>query len=227
MASAVVIYPAASRHHPCKSSIIRGIFRVNPRSSVFWVSSNTLKTLRVDRDYVTASNALKYYTLIPSVTHLVLCGMPTQNYPYDDAYLYVDPVNSITTLTGFRHQYSPDSAPTLLFPSLEIFEAYDIVGVTDIMLLEFIKARIDATKSNAGVSRLKKVLVEFSRTRETDIVPEALAHAQAAGIKLELYLKYSTTRKELVSTRTPPPSLEVSGAPDDSDVSWAYPLYDY
>jgi hypothetical protein len=103
---------------------------------------------------------------------------------------------------------------------LEIFEAYNISGVSDIMLLEFIKARIDATKSNAGVSKLKKVLIEFSRTRQTDIVPEALASAEAAGIKLELDLKYYTG-KELSPWS---PSFGLS--PDD--VSWAYyPLYDY
>jgi hypothetical protein len=72
---------------------------------------------------------------------------------------------------------------------LEVFEAYDVPDVTDIMLLEFIKARIDATKVNANVSKLKKVLVEFLRTRQTDIVPEALAYAQAAGINLELVLR--------------------------------------
>ena len=46
------------------------------------------------------------------------------------------------------------------------------------------------TKLNNEVSKLKKVFVEFLRTRQTDIIPEALAYAQAAGMKLELYLMY-------------------------------------
>jgi hypothetical protein len=135
----------------------------------------------------------------------------------------------MTTLHEIKHQYSHDSAPTILFPSpsLEIFEAYDISpAVTDIMLLEFIKARIDATKSNAGVSKLKKVVVEFSGTRQTDIVPEALAYAQAAGIKLELDLTYYGIRfPGNVLDDTLSPSFGLSLRLDD--VSWEYnPLND-
>lgn len=51
-------------------------------------------------------------------------------------------------------------------PSLEVFEVY------------------------TGISKLRKVVVHFSRTGERDIVPEALAYAQAAGIGIELELKY-------------------------------------
>ena len=189
----------------------------------FLQNINSLETLRVDHHHLTESNILKYSTLIPSVTHLVLGRSPRRNYrhyPYHNLhYTYPENVAVITTLHEYRHQYSPDSAPTLLFPSLEIFEAYDILGVTDIMLLEFIKARIDASKWNAGVSKLKKVLVDFSGTRQTDIVPEALAYAQAAGIKLELDLSYYTG-KELDATWSPSFGL----SPDD--VSWIYPLYD-
>jgi hypothetical protein len=36
----------------------------------------------------------------------------------------------ITALYEMKHQYSPDSAPTVFFPSLEVFEVYDILGVT-------------------------------------------------------------------------------------------------
>ena len=185
---------------------------------------NSLETLRVDHHHLTENNVLKYSTLIPSVTHLVLGRSPKRSYrhypSHNPHYAYPENVALIATLHEFRHQYSPDSPPTVLFPALEIFEAYDISGVTDIMLLEFIKARIDATKSNAGVSKLKKVLVDFSGTRQTDIVPEALAYAQAAGIKLELDLTYYTG-KELDATWSPSFGL----SPDD--VSWVYPLYDY
>ena len=82
-------------------------------------------------------------------------------------------VTFITTLHEIKHPYSPDSEPTVLFPLLEIIEAYGILDESDITFLEFIKARIDATKSNAGISKLKKILVEFSgsRRRQTDIVP--------------------------------------------------------
>ena len=196
----------------------------------FLQNINCLETLRVDHVHLTESNVLKYYTLIPSVTHLVLGRSPKRSYaymhfPFHSSHAYPEPEqvpgSFITTLHEFRHQYSPDSAPTLLFPSLEILEAYDTLGVTDTTLLEFIKARIDATKSNAVVSKLKKVLVEFSGTRQTDIVPEALAYAQAAGIDLELDLTYHSTGHELDATWSPSFGL----SPDD--VSWAYPLYNY
>ena len=167
----------------------------------FLQNINSLETLRVDHR-LTESNMLKYFTLIPSVKHLVLGRSPKRTYRYyPTPYAYPENVAFITTLHAFRHQYSCDSAPTILFPSLEIFEVNDVSGTADIMLLEFIKARIDATKSNAGVSKLKKVSVDFSGTRETDIVPEALAYAQAAGIKLELELRY--TGKELDATWSP------------------------
>ena len=201
---------------------------------------NSLKMLRMDPRHLTESNVLKYYTHIPSVTHLVLGRSPKRGYshnytgyrtfnPYDGTQTpnwgtsSLTPIPScfdLTILHEFRHQYSPDSSPTLLFPLLEIFEAYDISGVTDIMLLEFIKARIDATKSSEGVSKLKKVLVEFSGTRQIDIVPEALAYAQAAGIKLELDLTYYSTGKEFDATWSPSFGLS------PGDVSWQYSLYD-
>ena len=167
---------------------------------------NSLETLKVDHHRFTESNVLKYSTLIPSVTHLVLGRSPKRSYrhftSHNSYYPYSENATLITILHGIRHQYSPDSAPTVLFPSLEIFEAYDISGVTDIVLLEFIKARIDATKSNAGVSELKKVLIKFPRTRQSDIVPEALTYAQAAGINLELDLTYYSKefgRRRMVS----------------------------
>jgi len=185
---------------------------------------NSLKTLRVDRHNLNESNVLRYYTLIPSVTHLILGRSPKRRISYrhfPSQYSYPSSgISFITVLHEIKRQYSPDSAPAVLFPLLEIFEAYDISGVTDIMLLEFIKARIDATKSNASVSKLKKVLVEFSGTRQTDIVPEALAYAQAAGIKLELDLTYYTGN-ELDAAWSPSFGLTLD------DVSWAYPLYDY
>ena len=184
---------------------------------------NSLETFRVQHHF-TESNVLKYSTLLPSVTHLVLGRSPKRRYRHHPSHIphypYPGYVSFITTLLEFRHQYSPDSTPTVLFPSLEIFEAYDTSGVTDVMLLEFIKARIDASNSNAGVSKLKKVLVEFSGTRQTDIVPEALAYAQAAGMKLKLDLTYYTG-KSLDATWSPSSGL----SPDD--VSWIYPLYDY
>ena len=193
----------------------------------FLQNINSLETLRVDHHRVTVLES-KYCTLIPSVTHLVL-GRPRKrnhipfpshgsHYPYPGHAGHLTLINS---LHESRHQYSPDSAPTVLFPSLEIFEAYGVLGVTDIFFLEFIKARIDATKLNAGISKLKKVLVEFSGRRQTDIIPEALAYAQAAGIKLELDLTYYTTEKELDTTWSPSFGLS------EDDVSWVYPSYDY
>ena len=196
----------------------------------FLQNINSLETLRVDHHRLSEleSNAFKYCTLIPTVTHLVL-GQPRKgNYfpPHGSHYAYprnignAEHLTLITTLHESRHQCFPDSAPTVLFPSLEIFEAYGISGVTDIEFLEFIKARIDSTKSNAGISKLK-VLVEFSGRRQTDIIPEALAYAQEAGIKLELDLTYYSTEKELDTTWSPSFGLY------EDDVSWVYPLYDY
>ena len=192
----------------------------------FLQNVNSLETLRVNHHSTELeSNIFKYCMLIPAVTHLVL-GQPRKwNYrpfpPHDSHYTYAEQTGHftfITTLHKSRHRYSPDSAPTVLFPSLEIFEAYGISGITDIVFLEFIKAIIDSTKSNVGISKLK-VLVEFSGRRQTDIIPEALAYAQAAGIKLELDLTYYTTEKELVETS---PSFGLS-----EDVSWVYPSYGY
>ena len=195
----------------------------------FLQNINSLKTFRVDHHLITEpeSNVLRYYILIPSVTHLVLGRPRKQNYRHfasDSHYSYLEHAEHltlITTLRESRHQYSPDSAPTVLFPSLEIFEAYGISGVSDTIFLEFIKARIDATKSNTGVSKLKKILVEFSGSRQTDIIPEALSYAQAAGIDLELALTYYATGKELDVTWSPSFGLS------SDDVSWVYPSYDY
>ena len=192
----------------------------------FLQNINSLESLRVGH-YGLRVLESKYCTLFPSVTHLALGRLRKPNHnPFSfqnpSAYSeYANYLTVITTLLESRHQYSPDSAPTVLFPSLEIFEAYDISGVTDIILLEFIKARIDATKSNAGVSKLKKVLVEFRGARQTDIIPEALAYAQVAGIKLEIDLTYYTTEKEWDATWSPSFGL----SPDD--VPRVFPLNDY
>ena len=187
---------------------------------------NSLETLRVDPQYLTESNVAKCI-LTPSVTHLVLGRSPKRRYNYihfltHSAYSGNFDFNILHELS---HQYSPDSSSTLLFPSLEIFEAYCISGVTDIMLLEFIKARIDATKLNANILKIKKVAVEFSRTRQTDIVPDALAYAQAAGTKLEVDLQYHTgTEKSYIGfDEAWSPSFGISS----DDVSWVYPLHDY
>ena len=175
---------------------------------------NSLETLRVDHHRFTESNLLKYSTFIPSVTNLVLGRPPKRgDSPYPPRYSCPE----YTSLMNALIRYSPDSAPTVLFPSLEVFEAYNISGVSDIMLLGFIKARIDATKSNADVSKLKKVSITFSREREMDIVPEALAYAQAAGMKLELDLSYHATGKL-------DPIWSPSFGLSQDDVSW---LYDY
>ena len=178
---------------------------------------NSLETLGVDNHLFTESNILKYSTLIPSVTHLVLGRTHKQSHRHFPSYNSQYACPEYVTLITALQQYSPDSAPTILFPSLEIFEAYYISGVTDIMLLEFIKARIDAAKSNVGVSKLKKVLVRFSRTRQTDIASEALAYAHAAGMKLELDLSYFTEKLDKIWS----PSFGLSR----DDVSWLYPLY--
>jgi hypothetical protein len=195
----------------------------------FLQNINSLETLKVDLQYLTESNLVKYYTLVPSVTHLVLGLSPKRIYDHRHHLHFANPAHvNFTILHEFRYQYSPDSSPTLLFPSLEILEAYGIPGVTDIMLLEFIKARIDATKSNANVSKLKKVMVEFQRTRQTDIIPEASAYARAAGIKLELDLTYysSTENRRFKGLdETWSPSFGISES--SGDVSWKYPLHDY
>jgi hypothetical protein len=190
----------------------------------FLQNVNCLETLRVDHHHLGESNVSKYYTLNPSVTRLVLGRSPIFSHHPSHCAASSENTVLITALHEFRHQHSPDSAPTPLFPSLEILEAYNVLDVTDIMLLEFIKARIDAIKSNPGVSKLKKVLVEFLRTRQTDIVPEALAYAQAAGMKLELDLTYfRTTKADIKLDVTWSPSFGLSS----DDASWAYPLYDY
>lgn len=51
-------------------------------------------------------------------------------------------------------------------------------------------AKIDAAKSNISISKPRKIVVHLGRTREVEIVSEALAYTQAAGIELEyLFLK--------------------------------------
>ena len=175
---------------------------------------NCLETLRVDE------HALKYFGLIPSVTHLVLGNSKKLR-----QWIGYDPrpelASAIKTLCKIKRQNSPNSVPTVLFPSLEVFEAYDVSGVlTDTMVMEFIMGRIDATGLNTGVSKLRKVLVEFMRTRQTDIVPEVSEYAQAAGIELELDLVYRTGKE---SDESWSPSFGLS----EDDVSWLHPLYDY
>ncbi|KAF8814506.1 hypothetical protein BYT27DRAFT_7206083 [Phlegmacium glaucopus] len=182
---------------------------------------NFLETLMLDNHHLTGGSALKCSTLAPSLSHLVLGRSP------EGRFITLLPVlphpNQVTLMTALykiKHQHFPDSMPTVLFPSLEIFEAHCIPSVTDEVLLEFIMARIDATRSNTAVSKLRRVLIHFPRTRQIDIVPEALSYAQAAGIELELDLRYYTGN-ELLNTWSPSYGLSAG------DTSWTYPLYDY
>ena len=68
---------------------------------------------------------------------------------------------------------------------------------------------------NAAVSKLKKVLVKFSKT---DIILETLADAQAAGINVEPDLTYCaancTVKGSLVETWSP----SFGPSPDDGNV---------
>jgi hypothetical protein len=184
----------------------------------------SLKTLMMEYYELTGDNAFKCYTLIPSLTHLVL-GWPEER--FSDFYSRLslpDPQPDQSRLLGMlyevEHQFSPASTSTLLLPSLEILEAYGIPSVTDEMLLQFIMARIDASNLDpVRVSKLKKVFVYFTRSRQIDIAPEALAYAQAAGIDLKLELIYFTGRKLNTDWS---PSFRLR-----NDISWPYLCFDY
>ncbi|KAF8800302.1 hypothetical protein BYT27DRAFT_7313919 [Phlegmacium glaucopus] len=188
----------------------------------FLQSINSLKTLMLDDHHLTGDNALNCSILTSSLSRLVLGELPDKQFihllPFPNP--HPEQVELMTALYKIKHQHFPDSAPTVLFPSLEVFEAYSISSVTDEILLEFIMARIDATRSKTAVSKLRKVLVHFRRTRQIDIVPEALAYARASGIELELDLRYYP-EKEVAKAWSPSFGLS------DEDTSWTYPLYDY
>ncbi|KAF8799667.1 hypothetical protein BYT27DRAFT_7201186, partial [Phlegmacium glaucopus] len=195
----------------------------NERSGLFHFlqSINSLETLMLDIHHLTGDNVLRCSTLTPSLSNLVFGKCPEERrmrllpFPHP----HPEQVNLITALYEIKHQHFPDSAPTVLFPSLEVLETYDIPSITDEILLEFIMARIDATMSNTAVSKLRRVSVYFARTRQIDIVPEALAYAQASGIELELDLMYYV---ETEGVNAWPPSC----GPTPVGTSWKYSLYD-
>jgi len=184
---------------------------------------DSLETLVMDYHNLTGDNILRCCTLAPSLTHLVLGQSPKHQYSRSFALHHPHPeqVKLMTALYKVKHHYSSDSAPTVPFPSLEVFEAYGIPSVTDAILLEFIMARIDAARSNDAVSNLRKVLIQFSRPRQTDIIPEALACAEAAGVGLQVELTYDTGN-ELEKAWSPSSGLSLV-----DDTSWTYPLYDF
>lgn len=188
----------------------------NEESGLFYLidgltTNKSLETLKFDFQDLTRENAIKFYTHAPSLMHLALFQSPKRE-------LRSSP-DQVAPLYELRHSSSPDSVPTLLLPSLEVFEAQGIQDTTDSVLLEFIKARVDAAKSNTGVSKLRKVKVHFGRAREIDIVPEALAYAQASGNpELELELVYN---KKSDGRWLPSSGLT------QQDTSWVYPSCDY
>jgi hypothetical protein len=189
-------------------------------------SINSLQTLRLDRYNLSGDNALRHSILSPSVTHLVF-RLPAKDRlePNHSRFAKDHDVKLINALYEIKHQYSPDSVPTVLFPLLEVFEAYDFAGiVSDTLLLKFIMARIDAAMSNTGVSKLRKVVVEFDRTRQIDIAPQALDYARAAGIELEIDLTYLPDEEwDLAEMLSPSYGLF------KDDISWPLmlPLYDF
>ena len=150
---------------------------------------NSLETLVISYPHLTRENAINYYNLTPSLKRLVL-GEPLFTW----LSRFADSKGCqqvITPLYETKNSSSLDSVPTFLLPSLEVFEVYGIKDVNDSVLLEFITTRIDATKSSTGVPKLRKVVVGLERPRAIDnIVPQALAYAQAAGMELKLKLKY-------------------------------------
>ena len=90
----------------------------------FLQNTNSLETIRVDHRRLTESIVLKYFTFIPSVRHLVFGRSPKRSVcctysPFHHAYPVPGHVTFITTLHEIKHQYSPDSEPTVLFPLLE------------------------------------------------------------------------------------------------------------
>ena len=170
-------------------------------------SIHSLETLMMDHPPV-SDDVFEFYTLIPSLTRLFL-GQPSQPLTEPDTPSWV------TDLYTIRHPSTPDSAPTVLLPSLEVFEAFGIKWVNDEQFLKFIINRIYVAKSNTSVSKLRRVSVQFSRSRQMDIVPEALAYAREAGIELELDLKYC------------PGNVWSPSFGLVDDVSWAYPSYAY
>ena len=170
---------------------------------------NSLNTLAIDHRFLTMDIIFKCGTLIPSLKHLVLSRA------------HLLPVELMSTLYEIKYQYSPDSPPTTPFPSLEVFEAYHVEGATHRLILESIIAIIDATRSNTGVSKLRKVFVQFRRNRLTDIVPEALAYAQAAGIELKLELFGSYDMEKPFDWSWSPSFDTISGADNLSEL-WMY-----
>ena len=125
------------------------------------------------------NHIFKCGTLIPSLKHLVLGRQ------------HLFEVKFMSALHQIKHQYSPNSPPTVLFPSLEVFEVYHVhhtENPTDNLILKFIISRTNETRSNTGVSKLRKVLVHSWATGgpQEDTVSETLAYAEAAGIELEI-----------------------------------------
>ena len=169
---------------------------------------NSLTTLAIDHEYLTMNHIFKCGTLIPSLKHLVLSRA------------HLLPVKLMSTLYEIKHQYSPDSAPTVLFPSLEILEVYHLEGAIDNLVLKFIIARIDATKSNTCASKLRKVLVQSQWTRQTDIVSGALAYARAAGIELELEFIKQYDMDLPFDWSWSPSFDDIPGASDNLSESW-------
>ena len=158
------------------------------------VCSHVFRNIEAQSLRILHCNGHYYTTISPGLFHFPqsIKSLDTLVIDWQDLSTpsYCEAEYCVTALYENKHQYSPDSAPTVPFPSLEVLEAYHMQITTDAALLDHIIARIDATRSNASVSKPRKVLVQFQRSREIDIVPETLAYAQAAGIELELELTY-------------------------------------
>lgn len=181
------------------------------------ITNNSLETLMIEYRSLTPENALRCYALAPSLKRLVLGQSPTERYA-SSIMGYDTYPEQITPLYNIR-RFPPNPRPTVLLPLLEVFEAYGIQNTSDYVLLEFITVRITVAKApTTGVSMLRKVVVHFGRTREIDIVPDALAYAHKSGIELELELKYDLDRDSEVYKNWSP-----SYGLSDQDTSWHYP----
>ncbi|KDR83118.1 hypothetical protein GALMADRAFT_88974 [Galerina marginata CBS 339.88] len=185
---------------------------------------STIKKLSFDSRILTAQDILFTFRFASQLTHLILGPRPRNGSHYGDFGHYLGPGNFTLDLLTVDEELDPSiSEKEILLPNLEVFEAYVPVSTfSDEILQRFILGRL-GDPARKGVASLKKVTINFDRPKfeSLDISEEVYRRAKAAGVEIELDLRYITTEPRANSKY-----IDIFspwyGLTEESDRSWTF-----
>ena len=161
-----------------------------------------IRTMTTDPQIFTKDDFLETLSIVPSLKTLTLkrslVGSPS---PWTEGPGTPDVARLDDAM--LQRLLLPDEQGRCLFPHLNTFEIFSDLTFRDETLLQCIEKRV----SSEGVTKLKRVYIQFNRQKGIDILP-ALSSFIEDGLSIDLcYLAYQQRGPFSPSDGLPPPPL--------------------